>query len=153
MEDNSSKVRGVVQGEKKKRQTKKNIYLYNLCRVFNLAEPTYDFITDSYQTSKPYVLSVASQQRIIPKQAKKSSDADMMDLISYLGGEGKSAKKVGRIGLSSSLNKLDFTKQDVFKVQVKLDGGVPGKILQDAKANAFLSRMEHYISHPNELVI
>lgn len=118
--------------------------------MFNLAEPTYDFITDSYQTSKPYVLSVASQQRIIQKQAKKSNDAEMMDLISYLGGE-KPIQQARRISLQS--DKLDFTKQDNYNVKVKLDGGVPGKILNDAKANAFLHRIEHYIRNPNELVV
>lgn len=123
-------------------------------RVFNLAEPTYDFITDSYQTSKPYVLNVDSQKRVSQQSTKKLADLEMVDLIGYLGGEKKPSSSARSIKLSSTSDKLDFTKkQDNYQVQVKLDGGVPGKILNDQKANAFLSRVEYYIRNPNELVV
>lgn len=118
--------------------------------MFNLAEPTYDFITDSYQTSKPYVLSVGSHSSK-KKQTKKNDE--MMDLISYLGGETNKPKQNKSIRLSSEIKPLDFTSKfnETF-VKVKLEGGAPGQILKQEKANAFLHRVEHYINHPNELV-
>lgn len=97
--------------------------------MFNLAEPTYDFITDSYQASKPYVLSVAQK-----KAQAKAKTGEMLDLISYLGGEKKQ--------VAPSDNKF---------IHVKLEGS--RTIVQEQKANAFLHRIEHYISNPNELAV
>jgi hypothetical protein len=78
----------------------------------------------------------------------------MVDLIGYLGGEKGSGSSTRSIKLSSKSDELDFTKkQDNYQVQVKLDGGVPGKILNDQKANAFLHRVEYYIRNPSELVV
>ncbi|GAA5813985.1 hypothetical protein MFLAVUS_007475 [Mucor flavus] len=92
-------------------------------RVFNLAEPTYDFITDSYQTSKPYVLSV---------QDKKTRVNSEVDLIGYLAGERKPTSKLTRT------------------VEIRLDGGE--KINNNEKAKTFLHRIDHYIRNPNELL-
>ncbi|KAG2229119.1 hypothetical protein INT48_002935 [Thamnidium elegans] len=92
-------------------------------RVFNLAEPTYDFITDSYQTSKPYVLSV---------QDKKTRVNSEVDLIGYLAGERKATSKLSRT------------------VEIRLDGGE--KINNNEKAKTFLHRIDHYIRNPNELL-
>lgn len=122
-------------------------------RIFHLAEPTYDFITDSHQPSKPYVLTV-DRTRSVTVEKKKSEDQEMVDLIGYLGGE-KKKKEGGVIGLKTDETRLDFTKQEKkykYNVQVKLDGGVPGKILKDTKATAFLDRVEYYVRNPNELV-
>jgi hypothetical protein len=123
-------------------------------RIFNLAEPTYDFITDSYSTSKPYVMRVGNSQRIV--QPKKSSaDKDMLDLIDYLGGA-QPPKESRRVQLQTTQAKIDFSKQTKHKqyhIDVKLDGGVPGKILNDAKANAFLDRVDYYVRNPTELVV
>ncbi|KAG1048157.1 hypothetical protein G6F43_009433 [Rhizopus delemar] len=122
-------------------------------KIFHLAEPTYDFITDSHQPSKPYVLTV-DRTRSVTVEKKKSEDQEMVDLIGYLGGE-KKKKEGGVIGLKTNETRLDFTKQEKkykYNVQVKLDGGVPGKILKDTKATAFLDRVEYYVRNPNELV-
>ncbi len=84
---------------------------------------------------------------------KKSKDQEMVDLIGYLGGEKKKESSV--IRLKTNDTRLDFTKQEKkykYDVQVKLDGGVPGKILKDTKATAFLDRVEYYVRNPNELV-
>lgn len=124
-------------------------------RIFNLAEPSYDFITDSYTTSKPYVMHVGSKNRIV--QPKKSSaDREMLDLIDYLGGQPASVQS-RRIQLQTKEAKIDFSKQpkqtNQYHINVKLDGGVPGKILNDKKANAFLDRVEYYVRNPTELVV
>lgn len=124
-------------------------------RVFNLAEPTYDFITDSYQNSKPYVMQVGGYQRIVSQQKKRSSDHEMLDLIDYLGGASTKQEPARRIQLSTKNAKLDFTQQpkQTHAVEIKLDGGKPGKILNDQKANAFLERVEFYVRNPSELVL
>lgn len=121
-------------------------------RIFHLAEPTYDLITDSHQPSKPYILTV-DRTRSVTVEKKKSKDQEMVDLIGYLGGEKKKESSV--IRLKTNDTRLDFTKQEKkykYDVQVKLDGGVPGKILKDTKATAFLDRVEYYVRNPNELV-
>ncbi|KAI8888778.1 hypothetical protein K501DRAFT_282633 [Backusella circina FSU 941] len=119
-------------------------------KVFHLNEPTYDFITDSYQTSKPYKLSVSA-----PKTPKQTSSSDMLDLIGYLGGE-KPKVESRRINLTTKDTRLDFSNQpknnNKYTVEVKLDGGVPGAILNNAKANTFLDRVDYYIRNPSELV-
>lgn len=113
-------------------------------------EPTYDFITDSYQTSKPYKMSVSA-----PKTAKQSSSSDMLDLIGYLGGE-KPKVESRRVNLTTKDTRLDFSSQpkstNKYTVEVKLDGGVPGAVLNNAKANTFLDRVDYYIRNPSELV-
>ncbi|CAO3702222.1 unnamed protein product [Rhizopus stolonifer] len=122
-------------------------------KVFHLAEPSYDFITDSYNPSKPYVLTVDRTQTIVPEKVQ-SKDQEMVDLIGYLGGQVEK-KESRNIRLTTQDATLDFTKQEKkhrYNVQVKLDGGVPGKILNDPKAAAFLDRVEYYVRHPNELV-
>ncbi|KAK4519969.1 uncharacterized protein ATC70_010213 [Mucor velutinosus] len=123
-------------------------------KVFNLTEPTYDFITDSYQNSKPYVMQVSGYQRIVSQQKKRSSDHEMLDLIDYLGGASRK-QEPRRIQLSTKNAKLDFTQQpkQTHAVEIKLDGGKPGKILNDQKANAFLERVEFYVRNPSELVL
>ncbi|KAG1445934.1 hypothetical protein G6F56_009740 [Rhizopus delemar] len=122
-------------------------------KVFHLAEPSYDFITDSYHPSKPYVLTVDRTQTIVSEKVQ-SKDQEMVDLIGYLGGQVEK-KESRNIRLTTQDATLDFTKQEKkhrYNVQVKLDGGVPGKILNDPKAAAFLDRVEYYVRHPNELV-
>ncbi|KAI8077919.1 uncharacterized protein B0P05DRAFT_543325 [Gilbertella persicaria] len=126
-------------------------------KIFNLAEPTYDFITDAYEPAKPYVMTVGSHQRIVPPTPKRSSDHELLDLIDYLGGQStKKVQEERRVQLTTKSATLDFStqpKQLQYHVQVKLDGGVPGKILGDQKANAFLDRVEYYVRNPTELVV
>jgi hypothetical protein len=138
-----------INNNKKKKKKKKNY------RVFNLAEPTYDFITDSYQSSKPYVMQVGGYQRIVSQQKKRSSDNEMLDLIDYLGGASTKKQESRRIQLLTKNAKLDFTQQpkETHAIEIKLDGGKPGKILNDSKANAFLDRVEFYVRNPSELVL
>ncbi|KAI8351800.1 hypothetical protein EDC96DRAFT_518497 [Choanephora cucurbitarum] len=123
-------------------------------KIFNLSEPAYDFITDSYQVGKPYVMTVGANQRIA-QPVKSSANNDMLDLIDYLGGSVKQVQE-RRVQLTTKNATLDFANQpkqgNQYHVQVKLDGGVPGKILANAKANAFLDRVEYYVRNPNELV-
>ena len=99
-------------------------------------------------------MTVGANQRIA-QPVKSSANNDMLDLIGYLGG---SVKKVQerRVQLTTKNATLDFANQpkqgNQYHVQVKLDGGVPGKILANAKANAFLDRVEYYVRNPSELV-
>jgi hypothetical protein len=100
-------------------------------------------------------MRVGGNQRIV--QPKKSSaDKDMLDLIDYLGGQPAHVQS-RRVQLETKQAKIDFSKQpkqsNQYHVDVKLDGGVPGKILNDAKANAFLDRVEYYVRNPTELVV
>lgn len=125
-------------------------------KVFNLSEPNYDFITDSYSNGKPYVMSVSASQRVYHSQKPKSSaNSEMLDLIDFLGGE-KPKLESRRVKLGTQAATLDFSKQpkqQQYHVEVKLDGGAPGKILNNQKATAFLDRVEYYIKNPNELVV
>ncbi|KAI8365262.1 uncharacterized protein BYT42DRAFT_158332 [Radiomyces spectabilis] len=124
-------------------------------KVFHLAEPSYDFITDSYSASKPYTLNVTATKRV-DGGAKKSQGDDMLDLISYLGNE-KPKAAPRAVGLTSEDVRLDFAKQPqnqvIHQVEMKLEGGAPGKILNDAKAAVFFDRLEHYVKNPSELVV
>ncbi|CEP15596.1 hypothetical protein [Parasitella parasitica] len=124
-------------------------------KVFNLAEPTYDFITDSYQNSKPYVMQVGSSQRIVSQPKKRSSDQEMLDLIDYLSGAPAKTAATRSIRLSTANAKLDLSQRprETHAVEIKLDGGKPGKILNDPKAAAFLDRVEFYVRNPSELVL
>ncbi|KAI8988886.1 hypothetical protein BDB01DRAFT_833922 [Pilobolus umbonatus] len=99
----------------------------NGIKIFNLAPPAYDFITDSYQPTKPYVMTMN-------KKSKKENGLDEIDLIGYLGGE--------------SVHQKSKTKMSV---EIQLDGGVPGRILNDKRASALLDRVEYYLEHPKEL--
>lgn len=78
----------------------------------------------------------------------------MIDLISYLGGEKPVVTETRRIQLVTKSDKLDTATRPVnkYQVKVKLDGGLPGKILNDPKANLFLDQVDYYIRNPNELV-
>ncbi|KAI8640999.1 hypothetical protein BD408DRAFT_418916 [Parasitella parasitica] len=124
-------------------------------KVFNLAEPAYDFITDSYQNSKPYVMQVGGYQRIVSQPKKRSSDHEMLDLIDYLGSAPAKKPVTYNVRLSTKNAKLDFNQQpkETHAVEIKLDGGKPGKILNDQKAAAFLDRVEFYVRNPSELVL
>ncbi|KAI8979465.1 hypothetical protein BDF20DRAFT_869707 [Mycotypha africana] len=108
-------------------------------KVFNLAEAQYDFITDSYENGKPYVLQVEPVGSAASSSTSRKEHDDMVDFIHYLG---DSQREASRHHTSSAATQL---------FDIKLDGKVPGKILNDAKAKVFLDRVEYYVHHPGEL--
>ncbi|KAG0169955.1 hypothetical protein DFQ28_007094 [Apophysomyces sp. BC1034] len=124
-------------------------------KVFHLAPPVYDFITDSYESSKPYTLNVSPSRRIdLSPRKTRSADDDMMDLIGYLGGE-RAPVQSRVVKLTTEDSRLNFSEQPAkysYNVELKLQGDAPGKILNDKKAAAFLDRVEFYIKTPTELV-
>ncbi|KAI9016576.1 hypothetical protein CLU79DRAFT_763318 [Phycomyces nitens] len=123
-------------------------------KIHHLAPTVYDFISDTDEPSKPYVLSLSPSKRIDLGQPKKSSDDDMLDLIGFLGGESP-ASKARTVKLVTGESKINFGEQPskyTYSVEFKLQGDKPGKILNDGKAAAFLDRVEYYVRHPTELV-
>ncbi|CAO3593405.1 unnamed protein product [Absidia cylindrospora] len=131
-------------------------YKGGVFKVFHLAEPTYDFITDSYVGSKPYTLNVNGMQCMSKTKAKKET---MVDIIDYLGGQSSSssstaARTVSLNGSRSSRSvSSDGLKQQGYYVNMKLEGGAPGKLMSDQKARLFLDRLEYYVRNPCELVV
>ncbi|KAI9280703.1 hypothetical protein BY458DRAFT_500100 [Sporodiniella umbellata] len=121
-------------------------------KVFDLAEPNYDFITDRMTPSKPYMLTVSVGPKQTVQAKPRSQDQEMMDLIGYLGGQEqtKESQVIGWTTGEGQSNRQENSRR--FPLAFKLDGGVPGKILHDKQATAFLDRIEYYISRPNELV-
>lgn len=122
-------------------------------KIFHLSPPTYDFITDSYEPSKPYELNVSASQRVESGKAPKSQDEEMVDFISFLGGEEPKKETPRAIGLSTKNAQIDFSAQPKVshQVEIKLQDNVPGKILNDQKAATFLDRVEYYVRNPSEL--
>lgn len=118
-----------------------------------MSPPTYDFITDSYEPSKPYELNVSASQRVESGKAPKSQDEEMVDFISFLGGEEPKKETPRAIGLSTKNAQIDFSAQPKVshQVEIKLQDNVPGKILNDQKAATFLDRVEYYVRNPSEL--
>ncbi|CAO3636153.1 unnamed protein product [Cunninghamella blakesleeana] len=113
-------------------------YLGGAFKVFHLAEPNYDFISDSYVPSKPYTLKVNEIQQASPSKKQET----MIDIIDYLGGN------------TPSYNRLNNKKTtNGYHVDIQLQGGTPGKIISDKKAKLFLDRLEYYIRHPNEIIV
>ncbi|ORY99733.1 hypothetical protein BCR42DRAFT_430072 [Absidia repens] len=127
-------------------------YKGGVFKVFHLAEPTYDFITDSYVGSKPYTLNVNGMQCMSKTKAKKET---MVDIIDYLGGQSSStaARTVSLNGSRSGRLSSDSLKQQGYYVNMKLEGGAPGKLMSDQKARLFLDRLEYYVRNPSELVV
>ncbi|KAI9244960.1 hypothetical protein BDA99DRAFT_549281 [Phascolomyces articulosus] len=126
-------------------------------KVFNLAPPTYDFITDSYESSKPYQLNVSSSKPVSSgNTSTKSSDDDMLDLIGFLAGEQPQKEQPRAVRLTGGDARIDFSKQSKapsHQVELKLQGGAPGKILNDQNASVFLDRVEYYVRNPSELTV
>ncbi|KAF7725103.1 hypothetical protein EC973_000429 [Apophysomyces ossiformis] len=124
-------------------------------KVFHLAPPVYDFISDSYEPCKPYTLNVSPAQRIdLSTPRSRSGDDEMLDLIDYLGGT-RSTTQPRAVKLTTSDSRINFSEQQPkhsYNVELKLQGDAPGKILNDKKAAAFLDRVEFYIKSPTELV-
>lgn len=118
-------------------------------RVFHLAEPSYDFITDSYVGSKPYVLNVDGLQRMTKTKAKKET---MVDIIDYLGGQPSKAP-VRTVSLNQQPLDASSQQQQGYYVDIKLEGGAPGKVLSDQRAKLFMDRLEYYIRHPEDFVV
>ncbi|KAI8328153.1 hypothetical protein BC941DRAFT_445561 [Chlamydoabsidia padenii] len=124
-------------------------YKGGLFKVFHLAEPTYDFITDSYVGSKPYMLNVDGLQRMT-KAAKKET---MVDIIDYLGGQQQQSSRMRTVSLNHSVSSDGLKQQQQYYADIKLEGGTPGKLLSDQKAKLFMDRLEYYIRHPEEFVV
>ncbi|SAM01850.1 hypothetical protein [Absidia glauca] len=123
-------------------------YKGGVFKVFHLAEPSYDFITDSYVGSKPYVLNVDGLQRMTKTKAKKET---MVDIIDYLGGQSSKAP-VRTVSLNQQPLEASSQQQGYY-VDIKLEGGAPGKLLSDKKAKLFMDRLEYYIRHPEDVVV
>ncbi|KAI8144083.1 hypothetical protein BJV82DRAFT_608258 [Fennellomyces sp. T-0311] len=123
-------------------------------KVFHLAPPTYDFITDSYESSKPYTLNVSSSKSVSSGKTTKSADDEMLDLIGFFADE-QPQKQARAVRLTTEDARIDFSVQPKPSVQVelKLQGGPPGKILNDQNAAVFLDRVEYYVRNPSELTI
>ena len=123
-------------------------------RVFHLAPPTYDFITDSYEASNPYLLNVSSTKPVSALKPKKSADDEMLDLIGYLANQ-QPKKQPRAVRLTTEDARIDFGTQPKSSVQVelKLQGGAPGKILNNPNATVFLDRVEYYVKNPSELIV
>ena len=120
-----------------------------------MAQPTYDFITDSYESSTPYQLNVSASKYASSTKSTKSSDDEMLDLIGYLGGA-KPQQQSRAVKLTGGDARIDFSKQSKApsqQVELKLQGGAPGKILNDQNANVFLDRIEYYVRNPSELTV
>ncbi|KAI8096927.1 uncharacterized protein BX664DRAFT_325207 [Halteromyces radiatus] len=127
-------------------QTKSSVSTYSggVFKIFHLAAPTYDFITDSYVGSKPYTLNVDKLQRI--GKVKKET---MVDIIDYLGGQQRSSSAVRTVSLNNiGSSDLFNQQQQGYYVNMKLEGGAP-----DQKAKLFLDRLEYYVRHPEDLIV
>ncbi|CAO3686823.1 unnamed protein product [Umbelopsis ramanniana] len=118
--------------------------------IFNLAPAKYDFISDAYESAKPYTLTVSSSKKV-GGSAKTESYEDLLD---FLGGA-KPAAKAKTVHMASADNLFlnPAQKSAYHTVELKLEGGEKkGQVLNDAKASVFLDRMEYYVQHPEELV-
>ncbi|KAI9474057.1 MAG: hypothetical protein EXX96DRAFT_580456 [Benjaminiella poitrasii] len=129
-------------------------YMGGTFKIFNLAEPIYDIISDSYENAKPYVLQVDGGKKMMKSSSQTAENQEMLDLIDYLGGQQQ--KEVKTISsLLTQTPKIDFSNQPTrrstsqYEIEVKLDGE---KVLNNPKAIAFLDRVEYYVQNPNELV-
>ena len=121
-----------------------------LFSIFNLAPAKYDFISDAYESAKPYTLTVSSSKKV-GGSAKAESYEDLLD---FLGGA-KPAAKAKTVHMASADNLFlnPAQKSAYHTVELKLEGGEKkGQVLNDAKASVFLDRMEYYVQHPEELV-
>lgn len=124
-------------------------------RIFHLAPPTYDFITDSYEAAKPYELVVSASKPVASSAPSKSADEEMVDLIGYLGGEepAQAAQSIKLTTKDARINFGELPRQARHQVELKLKDDKPGKILNDPKAAAFLERVEYYVRNPSELTV
>lgn len=124
-------------------------------RIFHLAPPTYDFITDSYEPPKPYELVVSASKPVASSAPSKSADEEMVDLIGYLGGEepAQTAQSIKLTTQDARINFADLPRQARLQVELKLKDDKPGKILNDPKAASFLERVEYYVRNPSELTV
>ncbi|KAI9497296.1 hypothetical protein BDB00DRAFT_23255 [Zychaea mexicana] len=125
-------------------------------KVFHLAPPTYDFINDSYEPSKPYMLNVSSSKSMSSGKSAQSSDDEMLELIGFLGGEKPAQEAPRAVRLTGGDARIDFSNQPkalAQQVELKLQGGAPGKILNDQNATVFLDRVEYYVRNPSELTV
>ncbi|KAI9280562.1 hypothetical protein BC943DRAFT_330650 [Umbelopsis sp. AD052] len=118
--------------------------------IFNLAPAKYDFISDSYESAKPYTLTVSSSKKVGGSTTAESYE----DLLDFLGGAKPSAKaKSVHMASADNLFLQPAQKSAYNTVELKLEGGEKkGQVLNDAKASVFLDRMEYYVQHPEELV-
>lgn len=122
------------------------------CSIFNLAPANYDFISNSYESSKPYTLTIGSSKQVGGSAASSESYEDLLD---FLGGAKSVAKpKAVKMAAGDDLYLSPAKKSSAYHtVELKLEGGdKKGQVLNDAKATVFLDRMEYYVQHPEELV-
>ncbi|ORX56959.1 hypothetical protein DM01DRAFT_1406397 [Hesseltinella vesiculosa] len=111
-------------------------------KIFHLAAPTYDFITDSYGGSKPFVLQIKGVQRQQGRQPES-----MVDIIDFLGGQDK--KPAARsVTLKSQWGPAAAGPRYPIDIQLKGSKQISG----DKKAKDFLDRLEYYIRHPEEIL-
>jgi hypothetical protein len=81
----------------------------------------------------------------------KAKKETMVDIIDYLGGQPSKAP-VRTVSLNQQ--PLDASSQQQgYYVDIKLEGGAPGKLLSDKKAKLFMDRLEYYIRHPEDVVV
>ncbi|KAH8554733.1 hypothetical protein BGW37DRAFT_480853 [Umbelopsis sp. PMI_123] len=146
----SSKSTGIVHNESGA-STVSDTFKGAKYNIFNLAPSKYDFISDTYESSKPYTLTVSSSKKVGGSSASPESYEDLLD---FLGGA-KPATKPQPVHIATADNLfLQPTQKSVYHtVELKLEGGEKqGQVLNDAKASVFLDRMEYYVQHPEELV-
>ncbi|KAG2181099.1 hypothetical protein INT43_008681 [Umbelopsis isabellina] len=120
--------------------------------IFNLAPPNYDFISNTYEPSKPYSLTISSSKKI---GSSSQNTGNYVDLLDFLGGSRSvSQPKAVKMAASDDLYLSPAkTSSGFHSVELKLEGGEKkGQVLNDAKASVFLDRVEYYIQHPEELV-
>ncbi|KAI8062528.1 hypothetical protein BC940DRAFT_308472 [Gongronella butleri] len=113
-------------------------------KIFHLAPPTYDFITDSYVGSKPFVLHVNGVQ----KRKVASQPETMVDILDFLGGGKGRAAPRSTVSLQRKATSA-LPAQAQYQVDFKLQGNKQITANKDAKV--FLDRLEYYIRHPEEL--
>ncbi|KAI7907618.1 uncharacterized protein BX663DRAFT_491460, partial [Cokeromyces recurvatus] len=73
--DNNKKKNIIYNNVKSFSETKYNGGTF---KIFNLADPVYDFISDSYTNAKPYIMQVGGSKRYSMQQAKKSENQEML---------------------------------------------------------------------------
>ncbi|GAB5586225.1 pyridoxine biosynthesis protein [Umbelopsis nana] len=129
-----------------------NVFSGAKYNIFNLAPASYDFISNSYESSKPYTLTIGSSKQVGGSAASSESYEDLLD---FLGGAKSVAKpKAVKMAAGDDLYLSPAKKSSAYHtVELKLEGGdKKGQVLNDAKATVFLDRMEYYVQHPEELV-
>lgn len=142
---------------KKERKTNGITPYRMLFRVFDLAAPVMILLLiASYVGSKPYILNVDELQRMT-KTNKKATMADMIWLswwrwtVIIL-----VSNSYGIIWMDPDHlpHPLVCTNKVIYYVDIKLQGGAPGKMMADQKARLFLDRLEYYyVRHPDDLII